>query len=113
MSTSHAPRPPAPPKDGFQLPLRGLYADLDVGEGSLNFADDFLSAPGTVQLEVIRDWRIALEEQHQRALVHLYHEVTGKLQGAATPEKLRRFRAHCQQLGIECPADMAILLQRY
>lgn len=112
MSTSHT-RPQALPDDSFQLPLRGLYADLDAGEGSLNFSDDFLSAPGRVQLEVIRDWRIALEQQHQRALVHLYHELTAPVHDASTPEKLRRFRTHCLRLGIECPDDMAILLQRF
>lgn len=112
MSTSHT-RPQPLPEDGFQLPLSGLYADLDAGEGSLNFSDDFLSAPGTVQLEVIRDWRVALERQHERALVHLYHEVTTEVHDAPTPDKLRRFRMHCQRLGIECPDDMAILLQRY
>lgn len=99
--------------EALHLPLPGLFADLDAGQGSISFNQDFVSQPGDVQLAVLEDWHKALLQERQRALVRLYHDICDPLGALPLPEKLDRFRAHCATLGVECPPDFAILLQQY
>ena len=46
--------------DEFQLPLPGLFADLELGRGSVLLGDDFLHCPSLVKLQLLRDWQRSL-----------------------------------------------------
>lgn len=97
----------------LHLPLNGLFADLDVGQGSISFSEDFVGQSGAIQLAVLDDWHKALLEERRRALIRLYHDECDPLGDVPVPEKLERFRSRCATLGVDCPPDFAILLQRY
>ncbi len=50
----------------FQLPLLGLYADLELGRGSVSLPDEFTQAPASVQLALIDDWQRGLAQLRLR-----------------------------------------------
>lgn len=57
-----------PPDDGpFHLPLLGLYADLELGAGSVHLPDEFDACPAEVRLRILQDWLAALEGARDRA----------------------------------------------
>ena len=57
---------PAPADDGdddcvdFQIPVLGLYADMESGRGSVNLPDEFHAQPPNWRLSLLRDWTAAL-----------------------------------------------------
>jgi len=97
----------------FQLPLLGLYADLELGCGSVHLPDEFNACSSALRIEVINDWLRGLEECRQRALVQLYQQLAVGRDELSPPERLLRFRATCVSLGIDVPADFAVQLQQY
>ncbi|MEO8060726.1 MAG: hypothetical protein ABI671_20645 [Burkholderiales bacterium] len=99
--------------EGFAQPVHGLFADLDAGLGCINLPDDFALAPSANQLSVIAAWQRSLETHRRRALVGLFRELSAATGDAPLPERLARFQATCATLGLECPADMGLLLQQY
>ncbi len=113
MPMKHATDLSAAEDEGFVLPVHGLFADLEAGLGCLNLPDDFALAPSVNQLSVINDWQRALDTHRRRALVGLFRELSAATGEAPLPERLARFRATCTTLGLECPADMALLLQQH
>jgi hypothetical protein len=99
-------------QEAFQLPQPGLFADLDCGSASVGLSDEFRELPGAVQLRILADWQRGLEEARRTALARLFRDVTAAIDEVELPQKLIRFRQACGLMGIECPADMAILLQQ-
>lgn len=99
--------------EGFAQPIHGLFADLDAGLGCINLPDDFAQAPSANQLSVINDWQRSLDAHRRRALVGLFRELSAATGDAPLPERLARFRDTCATLGLECPADMGLLLQQH
>ena len=97
----------------FPLPISGLFADFEMGIGCISLPDDFFAASGAIQIEVIADWQRAFDELRRRALVRLYRDVTSAYPNLPGEQKLERFRVTCQSLDIDCPDDIADLLQRY
>jgi hypothetical protein len=110
MSASHSRRHDDPA--AFPLPVGGLFADLEMGIGTVRLPDDFHAASSAVQIEVIADWQRAFDELRQRALARLYRDLAGALGDLTDEEKLERFRITCKSLDIACPDDMTTLLQR-
>ena len=98
--------------DSFQLPQSGLFADLETGAASVSLSDEFRALDGAVRLSIIGEWQRGLERERRQALVRLFREVTGSLGDVGLPRKISHFRQICGRLGIDCPADMAILLQQ-
>jgi hypothetical protein len=96
----------------FHLPIDGLFSDLSAGVGSVCLPDEFVRAPGLVQLSIVRDWKRGLEGARHQALVMLYRETVGNSM-LPLPVKLEKFRHICARNGEECPPDMARLLQQY
>ena len=112
----HYPQPgeqSAAEDEGFVLPVHGLFADLDAGLGCIGLPAEFAQAPGAIQLKVIGDWQRALETQRRRAIVALFRELSAAAADAPLPDRLERFRETCLTLGIDCPADMGLLLQQH
>ena len=99
--------------EAFHMPIYGLYADLDVGEGSVALPDEFLQSSGLLQVEILQDWQRALEQCRRRALVQLFREVSATMEELPITEKLSRFRKTCSELGLECPGDLTVMLQQY
>ena len=100
-------------QSAFQLPLCGLFADLEDGRGAVRPSDDFHARPALTQLGIIHDWEQDLRTAKLRALVQLYRETSDSSPSASVPEKLRTFDAVCTSLGISCPLDFPLALQRF
>jgi hypothetical protein len=97
----------------LQLPMLGLYADLELGRGSVSLPDDFTACSCAVQIEVITDWQRALAKYREHALVQMYLALSASQPELDPGQRLERFRSTCDTLGIEVPADIAGILQQY
>jgi len=99
-------------KDAFHLPQPGLFADMDVGSGSVSLSDEFRGLSVAAQIAIIKDWQIGLEQERRLAVVTLFRQVTGSMGSLDLPRKIGHFRSVCSRIGIDCPSDIAILLQQ-
>lgn len=97
----------------FQLPIPGLFADIDDGAGSVALADEFLSLPGETRARILQQWSSAMSTHQDAAVVEMFHEFVVPLGGLSIVQQIERFRQHCVHLKIACPAKLALLLQRY
>jgi hypothetical protein len=75
--------------------------------------DDFLRLPASVRAEVLQHWTQGLEVKRQQAIVQMFREMTAPLKDLNIVEQVESFRQACVQLGVECPNDLPLLLQRY
>ena len=96
--------------DEFQLPLSGLYADLELGRGSLRLTDDFLACASLVKLELIRDWQRSLARYRHEAMAQFAQELTGGADGLAAGERAALVRSTCETLHIEVPTGFDALM---
>lgn len=55
--------------DAFQLPMLGLYADLEAGCGSVLLPDEFHQAEPALQRRILADWQRGLAAL-QQGLAH-------------------------------------------
>ena len=97
----------AEPSD-LQLPVQGLYADLETGRGSVRLSDEFEASSSALQIEVLDDWLAALASCRLRALQRLYHELCAGQPDMSSSERLTRFHATCEAMGIELPAHFEL-----
>lgn len=97
--------------DEFQLPMTGLYADLEVGAGSLRLPEDFLEQSALAQLKVLGDWQRALTRYRRSALRQLARELASGAPELRTPERGRLLRTTCESLRIDLPSDFASLVE--
>lgn len=97
----------------LQLPIQGLFADLDAAAGSIALTDDLLRLPASVRAEVLQHWVRGLEEHRQRAIVQMFREMTASQKDLSIVEQIESFRHACTQLGVDCPNDLPLLLQRF
>ena len=74
--------------DEFQLPLPGLFADLELGRGSMLLDDEFQHSPSLVKLQLLRDWQRSLARYRHEAMTQFAHELTGGLPSLAASERL-------------------------
>lgn len=95
--------------DEFQLPLPGLFGDLELGRGSVLLSDDFLHCPSLVKLQLLRDWQRSLARYRHQAMTQFAHELTGGSPGLAASERLALFRSTCENLRIEVPSGFDAL----
>jgi hypothetical protein len=97
----------------FQLPMPGLFADVDDGAGSVALPDEFLGLPSETRARILQQWTGAMSAYQDAALVEMFHEFVIPLRGVSIVQQIERFRQHCAHLKIACPAKLAVLLQRY
>ena len=97
----------------FCIPMPGLFVDLDAGFGSVALTDEFFQAPAEVRFGVLQQWLRALSVHKDSALVEMFREYSRALPGSTIVEQIESFRHHCNLHGIGCPADLAVLVQRY
>lgn len=91
--------------DEFQLPVAGLFADLELGTGCIRLPEEFTQGPALVQLKVIGHWQRALARYRQLALRRFANELTRgapELDDAARTALLRKT---CDTLRIDLPAE--------
>lgn len=91
--------------DEFQLPLPGLYADLELGASSLRVPKECLDAPSLVQLQVLAGWQRDLDCWRDAALQRLACEMTQDSDAASRVERIAMLRRTCAALHIEVPDD--------
>lgn len=94
----------------FALPMYGLFGDVESGHGFVRLADDFESASSAIQLEILAGWRRDLNERWKHTLVKLFDDVSRAMPGVSLEVRVKRFRATCASLEIECPDDLDPLL---
>jgi hypothetical protein len=100
--------PPAPAEDDtLQLPLLGLYGDLEAGQGSVQLPDEFKACSPAVQLELLRDWQRGLNKVRDLAMKQLFIELLRGRDGLPPAQQLALFHTTCTSLGLEVPADFA------
>lgn len=97
----------------LHLPISGLFADVDVGSGAVAMTDDFLEAPADLRVRVIQQWLRGLNRERESALVEMFREFAAPLHGLTIVEQVDRFRQRCARLGLECPTEFPVLLQRF
>jgi hypothetical protein len=93
----------------LQLPVQGLYADLEAGRGSVRLSDEFDACSGALQIEVLDDWLAALATCRLRALQRLYDQLCAGAPDMSPSERVMRFRSTCEAMGIKLPADFEVL----
>ena len=108
-SSTRGERPGTSDPDEFQLPLPGLYGDLELGRGSVQLDDEFLHCPSLVKLQLLRDWQRCLAGYRRQALAQFAHEITGGLPQLAPGERLALLRSTCANLRIELPSNFDAL----
>ena len=97
----------------LHLPMPGLFADIEAGSGAVALTDEFLEAPPSQRVEVLQHWLKALNRQREAALVDMFREFAEPLGGLSIVEQIDRFRQLCIRLGLDCPAEFPVLLQRF
>ena len=104
------------PLDGeteFQLPMPGLFADLETGSASVSLTDEFLEQPPEARVGMLQQWLRAFAVQKDAALVEMFRNFASAWRGTTIVQQIDHFRQHCHAQGIACPTDFAVLLQRY
>jgi hypothetical protein len=94
--------------DELQLPVLGLYADLELGRGSVLLPDEFLQCSSGVRLEVVAGWLRGLERCRHDALLALHHDLCATQPQLPPAEQLALLRSTCAALGVEMPADFRL-----
>lgn len=97
----------------FELPIPGLFADLESGHGSVALTDAFAGAPPHIRVKILRHWLRALDAQSDSSIVAMFREFSGPLQTMTIVEQIKAFRSFCREQGIGCPPDLPLLLQRF
>jgi hypothetical protein len=96
--------------DEFQMPLPGLFGDLELGRGSVMLADDFRQCPSLVKLQLLRDWQRSLARYRHDAMKQFAAELTGVAPGLAASERAALLRSTCETLRIELPSGFDALM---
>ncbi|MDQ6628300.1 MAG: hypothetical protein M3Z29_07615 [Pseudomonadota bacterium] len=97
----------------FQLPLPGLFADLDAGSASIALPDEFMELPAGTRLGILQQWLRGLAGHKDAALVAMFRDFNRDRPGHTIVRQIEHFREHCSRRGVACPGDLAVLLQRY
>ncbi len=108
-SSTRSDRPGTSDPEEFQLPLPGLYGDLELGRGSVQLDDEFQHCASLVKLQLLRDWQRSLASYRHQALAQFAQELTGGLPELAPSERLALLRSTCANLRIEVPSGFDAL----
>jgi hypothetical protein len=97
--------------ESFAMPVSGLFADLETGQGTVHLPDEFRATPARVQLELIAEWQRGLAQARQQAFEQLYAEVQARHCFATAEELAGHFAAACRELGEAWPPEFAARLR--
>ncbi len=100
-------------ESSFQLPMPGLFGDVDSGDASVGMGDDFLDLPPDTRARMIQHWMQQLRALKDAAVVEMFRSSRSARRGTTIIEQLGLFREECRGDGITVPADLPVLLQRY
>ncbi len=95
-----------PSEEAFQLPLSGLYADVDAGVGSIRLNDEFADCDVVNQLRIVQDWQRNLASVQAKVLRTLFKSRFATLK-VPLDEQLARFDRYCSRLGLEPSTDLS------
>ena len=95
--------------DEFQLPLHGLFADLELGRGSIRLGKDFHDCSSLVKLQLLRDWQRSLAQYRHDAMTQFAKELTGHAPDLEPEQRLALFRSTCATLHIDVPSGFDVL----
>ena len=109
-SSSQAVRAGTSDPDEFQLPLPGLFADLELGRGSVLLGDDFQHSPSLVKLQLLRDWQRSLARYRQEAMTQFARELTGGAPSLPSSERMALVKSTCEALRIDLPSGFDALM---
>jgi hypothetical protein len=98
--------------DEFQLPLAGLFADVELGRGSVHLPDEFQHSGSLAKLQILRDWQSALLRYRHEAMRQFAHELSSGRPEMGAGERSALLRSTCASLHIELPADFAAVSTR-
>ncbi len=107
MATAMRPERTSDP-DEFQLPMSGLFADLELGRGSVQLSDDFQLSASLAKLLVLRDWQRSLARYRHEALCQFEHELSRDQPGMGAAERMNLLRSTCDALRIELPSEFGL-----
>lgn len=98
--------------DEFQLPVAGLFADVELGRGSVHLPDEFQHSSSLAKLHILRDWQRALVSYRHEAMRQFAHELSSGRPEMGAGERSALLRSTCASLHIELPADFAAVSTR-
>lgn len=102
-------RPGVCDPDEFQLPMPGLFADLELGRGSVLLSEDYGYCSSLVKLQLLRDWQRSLGRYRDQALQQFARELTAGVAHLQAGERAALVRTTCEALRIDVPSDFAAL----
>ena len=97
----------------FQLPMPGLFGDVDSGTASVAMTDDFLELSPRTRIGMLNQWIRGFAAQRDASLVQMFRGLAVGWQERSIVQQVERFRQICASEGIACPSEFAVLLQRY
>lgn len=100
-------------ESAFQVPMPGLFADVDAGAASVALTDEFLELPAEIRVSILQQWLRGCTAQRDAALVEMFREFADSVSRSTIIQQIESFRQHCGVHGVACPTDFAVLLQRY
>lgn len=95
-----------PAEEIFQIPLSGLYADVDAGSGSVRFNDEFEDCNVINQLRIVQDWQRDLASMQAKVLRTLFKSRFATL-NVPRDEQVARFDRYCSRLGLGPATDLS------
>jgi hypothetical protein len=91
--------------DEFQLPVHGLFADLELGRGSVHLSDEFRDSGSLVKLQILRDWQRSLGRFRREAIRQFADELSRGRPEMDLVQRQALVRSAFASLQIEFPAD--------
>lgn len=113
MSTVTPSRFGALGDDSFQLPMPGLFADVDSGAATLGMTDDFYDIPAGTRVRIVEQWIREFGVLKDAAIVEMFRAGAGDRRGTTIVQQIDEFRKECRREELRCPVDLPVLLQRY
>lgn len=99
--------------EAFHVPLAGLFADLELGFGTVALTDDVCDLASARRQRILRDWALAMKVEADRALVDMFRDFSSRHADRSIVQQVDHFKKSCKAEDIHCPSDFALLLQQY
>lgn len=97
----------------FQLPVSGLFADMETGSASVRMCDDFLALGPRERFLAAQSWVRELRGLADAAMVDMFRDFAGAREASSIVDHVAAFREEARREGLTVPSDLAVLLQRY
>ncbi|MGL6111539.1 MAG: hypothetical protein ACRC2B_15725, partial [Rubrivivax sp.] len=91
-------RPGTSDADEFQLPVPGLFADMELGRGSVQLPDEFRHGNALVKLQILRDWQRSLLRYRHDTMRQFAQELSRGCPEMSAGERMAMLRSTCESL---------------